>query len=87
MSNRNFSLRPCCSYCFQIGHSEKDCRLRTLHKQFRKSNIPQKYWDKQDPIKCFLLNQNIKSNVVRRTYENLLRKQFADNRVNTGNHC
>jgi hypothetical protein len=56
MSNRNFSLRPCCSYCFQIGHSEKDCRLRTLHKQFRKSNIPQKYWDKQDPIKCFLLH-------------------------------
>ena len=50
-----------CSYCLRSGHVKKHCKLIPLHFLYRISNIPRKYWFEEDPVKKYLLSENIKS--------------------------
>ena len=60
ITNNKFRL-SCCQYCHRRGHVRKNCKLVSLHILYRLSNIPKKYWFEDDPVKQYLLNENIKS--------------------------
>lgn len=54
-----------CLYCNQYMHTIDECLVKKFDEQehkdkIKRSNIPEKYWNSQDPVKSFLMNNSIK---------------------------
>lgn len=66
-----------CTHCNQLGHDNQDCLLyefedmnnrkhqNYMEKIYYKSGIPEKYWKSEDPLKEFLMNNNIHGHRLR----------------------
>lgn len=54
-----------CIYCNHYMHTIDECLVKKLDEQeyenkIKRSNIPEKYWNSDDPVKKFLMNNSIK---------------------------
>jgi len=54
-----------CIYCYKYMHTIEECLVKKLDEQqyenkIKNSNIPEKYWKTEDPVKSFLMNNSIK---------------------------
>jgi len=54
-----------CTYCKKYMHTIEECLEKKIDEEqrqyeFKKSNIPEKYWKSNDPVKSFLMNNSIK---------------------------
>lgn len=77
-----------CTYCNQIGHDNKDCwqyeaeqisnrkHQYYMEKIYYKSGIPEKYWKSGDPVKEFLMNNNINGHRLRMSMERKNKRKY-----------
>ena len=61
-------LKTYCSYCHRSGHIKTNCKLSTKHALYKQSNIPEKYWYGEDPVKTLLMNETIRGYCNRQKY-------------------
>ena len=64
-----------CTYCHQYMHTYQDClhRKTDISKReyrIKQSNIPEKYWKSEDPLKYFLMNNTVRGYSNRVYWEN-----------------